>query len=162
MSNKVLKLLLVEDSHVDAFMIKKVLQKNMPYKCKIEHIDDMKNAENFLQENSVDIILLDLGLPDTRGGKDTFNRAYISQSETPIIILTSKEDHDLAVSLVDEGAEDYVRKSNITSDPERICDAIDFAVCRHKNSTAIKNQKNEAVIEKDMMLEWVRGGYSVK
>lgn len=158
-----LTLLLVEDSTIDAYMIQKVLGKNMPYPCVIKHVEGMAHAEQFLAEDDgIDIILLDLGLPDTQGGKDTLIRMQAIQENIPVIILTSKQDHDLAVSLVDEGAEDYVKKEKIASDPERICDAIDFAVCRHKNSNEFKQQKDKAVKEKEAMMEWVTGGYSVK
>jgi DNA-binding NtrC family response regulator len=158
-----LKLLLVEDSTVDAYMIQKVLQKNMPYQCDITHVDSIKTAEHLLEDASdVSLILLDLGLPDTQGGKDTLERINLAQENIPVIILTSKHDHDLAVSLVDKGAEDYVKKEKIASDPERICDAIDFAVCRHKNTSKVKQQRDKAVKEKEYIMTWVAGGYSVK
>lgn len=158
-----LHILLVEDSKIQAFTLQKVLEKHMSDAHIVTHVDNMADALKLLRtEKTFDLILLDLGLPDTDGGKDTFHRIHDACKDIPIIIVTSKSNHDLSVGLVDEGAEDYVRKEKIVSDPERICDAIDFSICRHKHLVEDKQEKEAAIKEKDAMMEWMNGGYSVR
>lgn len=143
-------------------MIKKVLKMHLCQNHEITCAENMSTALEALRSGErYDLVLLDLGLPDTSDAQDSFNRVYGSYQDVPIIILTSKADHELAVGLVDEGAADYVKKDKISSDPERICDAIDFAICRHKHTVEEKQQTERAVKEKEAMMEWVRGGYSV-
>ena len=115
-----LKILLVEDSETDAYAISRVLQHHMEFPCELKHVESMAEAETLLQQNkdAIDLILLDLGLPDTQGGNDTFQRLENVKEHVPVIVLTSVHDHDLAIGMVDDGAEDYVRKSSVTADPD--------------------------------------------
>lgn len=159
---KHLDMLLIEDSKVDAYIVRKILNKHMSYPCHVRHVENMTAAEAVLKESrNIDLILLDLGLPDTDGGTDTFQRMENVKEDIPVVILTNKHDHELAVNIVDEGAEDYIRKSAIGDDPELLCDAIDFAVCRHKHLAELKKQKISELEEKDKVIQWVTGSYSV-
>ena len=162
LDNKHLRILLVEDGKVDAYVIKSTLNKYMSYHCRVRHAENMAMAEVvLLGGDPVDLILLDLGLPDTKGGINTFQRIVDINKTIPVIILTSEHDHELAVSIVDNGAEDYIRKSTMVNDPEVFCDAIDFAVCRHKHLAEIELEKKCDIKEKDMVIQWVTGSYSV-
>lgn len=158
-----INILLVEDSETDAYTVRRILSKHMGHPCRIKHVECMTDAEAALKEdNNIDLILLDLGLPDTAGGEDTFQRVENVKDEIPVIILTSVHDHELAVGIVDKGAEDYVRKSSISSDPEILCEAIDFAVCRHEKFESIKEEADKELEEKDRVIGWMCGDYSVK
>lgn len=157
-----LNILLIEDTETDAYTVQRVVRKHLGHPCRIQHVTCMADAENFLKEHQdIDLILLDLGLPDTTGGEDTFNRVESVKDKIPVIILTSVHDHELAVGIVDKGAEDYVRKSSISADPEVLCDAIDFAVCRHKHVEEIKQKADKELEEKDQVIGWMSGNYSV-
>ncbi|MCB1556377.1 MAG: response regulator [Alphaproteobacteria bacterium] len=147
------KVLLVEDSKTDAYVVIRALSKRASCPCDIIHAHSMKEAEqHLLNEKGIDIVLLDLGLPDTVDNHDTFKRLDEARGDIPVIVLTSVHDHALAVGLVDSGAADYVRKASIHSDPEILCDAVDFAVCRHKNVSKM-------IQEKDQVIGWMRGTY---
>lgn len=156
-----LNLLLVEDSFVDALMVKKLLSRHMPYLCQIIHAEDMAHAQIILNSDHIDIILLDLGLPDTEGGTDTFERIEEIRGEIPVVILTSEDNHELAMDLVDNGAEDFIKKSTIINTPELLCNALDFAVCRHDHFVNIKEHSVSELKEKDMVIQWLTGSYSV-
>ncbi|MCB9989693.1 MAG: response regulator [Rhodospirillales bacterium] len=153
-------ILLIEDSESDAYTVKRVLSKHMKHPCRVVHAESMAEAEGILSTGDIDLILLDLGLPDTDGGHDTFHRLSGVKEDIPVIILTSMNDHEMAVSIVGKGAEDFVRKSVISSAPDVLCDVIDFSVCRHKNMLEIKAQKEKEINEKNEVIQWVTGGYS--
>lgn len=163
MGSNELNILLIEDSETDAFMVRQTMTKGMKMSCNIFHVTTMKEAESLLRDKkeTIDVILLDLGLPDTEGGKDSFKRLSDVKEEIPVIIHTSTKDHDLAVSIVGDGAEDYVRKSDFADDPKILCEAIEYAVHRHHYLKEIKEEKDKEIKEKDRIIKWVTGGYSV-
>ena len=162
--NKALNILLVEDSETDAYTVQRALGKYMNHPCTLQHVESMKDAEQYLKDTThVDVILLDLGLPDTSGGKDTYERISNAKSEdVPVIILTSVHDHELAVGMVDSGAEDFVRKSSVSADPEVLCDAIEFSVRRHCNLEEIKEETNALLQEKDNVINWMAGSNTAR
>lgn len=149
-----LRILHVEDSETDAVIIQRAIKKKLP-KSHITHINNMKDVETALQEDGdFDIILLDLGLPDTSDRRESFKRVEKLKKNIPVIILTSVNDHDLALGFVGEGAENYIKKSVVCETPETLQEAIEFAVCHYRH-------KKSELAQKDQMLHWVTGGYSV-
>lgn len=162
MNDDVLHILLIEDSDTDAYMIRRLMDKGMNYACEVIHVTNMADAEAVLKsKKETDVILLDLGLPDTKGGADTFKRLSAVKEKIPVIVQTCTSDHDLAVSIIGDGAEDYVKKSSFTEDPKVLCDAIEYAVHRHKHLTEIKAGKDKKIKEKDQIIKWITGSYSV-
>lgn len=110
-------LLLVEDSETDAYIIKRILEKNLNPSCHIRHAENMAEAEAALAEEKsrIDLVLLDLGLPDTSGRIETYKRLENAKHKSnlddiPVVILTSVNDRKLALGIVDSGAENYVKK----------------------------------------------------
>jgi DNA-binding response OmpR family regulator len=65
-----------------------------------------------LAEGGVDLILLDLTLPDSQG-LETFTRVYQQSPDTPIILLTGIEDEELAIQAAHQGAQDYLAKGQL-------------------------------------------------
>ena len=69
----------------------------------------MSEAEKHLAENAVDIILLDLGLPDAQG-LAAVRRAHAVAPRVPLVVLTGMDDEVLAAQALQEGAQDYLIK----------------------------------------------------
>lgn len=104
-----IKVLLVEDNPGDARLIQEKL--NTPQKCfTLHHEHDLKSALEFLRKNTVDVILLDLNMPDSRG-IDTYHKINSSAESTAIIILTGLEDEGYAIKAMQSGAQDYLSKN---------------------------------------------------
>src|SRR4249919_1869755 len=74
----------------------------------------MADAERVLAERAVDIILLDLGLPDAQG-LEAVRRAHAVAPRVPLVVLTGLDDEVLAAQTLQEGAQDYLIKGQITS-----------------------------------------------
>ena len=159
-----LNILLIEDSETDAYIIRRVLSSHMRHPCCVIHAESMATAKAILEKSdnkdSIDLILLDLGLPDTNNNDDTFARMNEIKEVIPVIILTNLQDHEFALSTMNAGAEDYVVKSAISKNPEVICDAIDFAVCRHRRIEEIQEEADHDLKEKDMIIRWMSGDYN--
>jgi signal transduction histidine kinase len=66
-------------------------------------------------QGSVDVVLLDLGLPDSQG-LATVATMRAAVPHVPIIVLTGLDDLELAVHAVREGAQDYLVKGTATVD----------------------------------------------
>lgn len=158
-------ILLVEDNPDDAFLIRRKLGQHLQENFELVHKTTMAYAVDFLREHHdrIALILLDLGLPDTTDGRSTF-RAVQSRAADhhPIVILTGLNDHDLALELVREGAADFVNKSLIYDRPEMLRDAVDFAMCRHGLRKASDQKAIETLAQKDQVINWMSGGYSVQ
>lgn len=153
----------IEDTETDAEIVRRALKKHMQHPYELLRAKSMAEAEKILNGNDreINLILLDLGLPDTNDRMDTFNRLGSAKKEPiPTIVLTSVNDRDLAVSMIGNGANDYVRKSRISLDPEGLCDAIDFAWCRENNVASLHDKQEKALAEKDDIIHWMGGGYS--
>jgi diguanylate cyclase (GGDEF)-like protein/PAS domain S-box-containing protein len=115
MSKKSIKtVLLVEDNPGDARLLREMLQEEGLYSSELLHADSMDRAEKVLAEHAVDIILLDLGLPDAQG-LEAVRRARAVASRVPLVVLTGLDDEVLAAQTLQEGAQDYLIKGQITS-----------------------------------------------
>ncbi len=109
------KVLLIEDNPGDAKFIKEILAEARSVLFDLEWKDNLLEGLKRLTEKDVDVVLLDLMLPDSAGA-DTFARAYACAPHVPILVLTGLDDETLAIKAVKEGAQDYLVKGHIDSD----------------------------------------------
>jgi two-component system cell cycle sensor histidine kinase/response regulator CckA len=105
------RLLLVEDNLGDARLLGEMLREST-HNIEWTHVESMSAAEGHLAEHEVDIILLDLGLPDAQGLAGV-RRARAAAAHIPLVVLTGLDDESLATQAVQEGAQDYLIKSQI-------------------------------------------------
>jgi diguanylate cyclase (GGDEF)-like protein len=113
MSTKLIKtILLVEDNAGDARLIREMLNEQGSRDTELTHVDCMSAAEKHLAEHAVDIILLDLGLPDAQG-LEAIRRAHAAAPGVPLVVLTGLDDESLAVQALQQGAQDYLINGQI-------------------------------------------------
>ena len=137
---KPIKVLLIEDSKEDAVIIKEMLNDTLKVPFYLEHVERLKDGFELLFQDSYDVILLDLNLPDS-WGFDTFIRTYDQASELPIVILSGFDDEGTAIKAVSEGAQDYLIKGE--NDGRLIARSIYYAIERKKiENQLIKTQKD--------------------
>jgi signal transduction histidine kinase len=103
------KVLLVEDNPGDARLLREMFNENGPLDVELACVSFMSEAEEYLAAGTVDIILLDLGLPDAQGVA-AIRRARIAAPDVPLIVLTGLDDEVLATQSLQEGAQDYLIK----------------------------------------------------
>lgn len=145
----------VEDNEADSYLVKRALQNNMP-DATLLRAETVAGAEAILQSGKqIDLILLDLGLPDITGRIEAFSRITKHGKDIPVIVLTGFEDHEMVVGLVHDGADNFIRKSMVGSHPQMLCEAINIAFCHRQN---IENH----IKEKDQVIQWMCGNYSVQ
>jgi diguanylate cyclase (GGDEF)-like protein/PAS domain S-box-containing protein len=105
----VFRVLLVEDCPDHADLIRGKLKRSQRMRSEITHVDRLNKGLDLLENGQFDVVLLDFSLPDSFG-LETFRRTHAVAPRTPIIVLTSLDDNDLAVQAVREGAQDYLIK----------------------------------------------------
>ncbi len=92
----VFSVLLIEDNEGDAFLVCDCLMNSEPGRFKITQSDRLASGLACLSHENFDLVLLDLSLPDS-DGFETFRRVRESSPYTPIVVLTGRDDLDLAI-----------------------------------------------------------------
>lgn len=114
-------ILLVEDTAAHALLIQRSLDK---LGWQVEHVTRGLSALDNLRQKSNQIVLLDLSLPDFDGIELTSEILSINP-HIPIIIVTSQEDVKKSVQAMQNGAWDYVIKSDQTTFNSQLSKSIE-------------------------------------
>jgi two-component system, cell cycle response regulator len=130
-----LTVLLIEDSEVDAVLVSEMLAKARGLNAKMIRCDRLETGLVELAKDGVDVVLLDLSLPDSRG-LETFARVSATGPDVPIIVMSSHRDEELAVTAVRNGAQDYLMKGQVTI--ESLARALQYGVERHRLLASIR------------------------
>jgi two-component system sensor histidine kinase/response regulator len=109
---KATRLLFVEDDAVYFNLLKRLLQNADDTKFDIQWASTLQQAFSDLQEKEIDVVLLDLNLPDSEG-METFQRLYKHAGGIPIIVLSGSNDEKQAMETVRLGAQDFLIKGQI-------------------------------------------------
>lgn len=111
---KALRLLIVEDDIVDRKLLERLLAKSSLDVAEVRYADRLSAALDCLSESSFDVVLLDLGLPDSRGTESVIN-IQSRAPHVPIIVLSGLDDETTATSAVQKGVQDYLIKGQVDS-----------------------------------------------
>lgn len=111
-NRETISVLLVEDNPGDARLIRAYLEGSSIYQFELSHATDLGNAISVLEKRVYDAILLDLGLPDSRGFA-SLESLQEQARDVPIIVLTGLDDEEIALKVVQHGAQDYLVKDRI-------------------------------------------------
>jgi Flp pilus assembly CpaE family ATPase len=94
--------------------------------------ESLSSAMTRLARGGIDIVLLDLGLPDSHG-IETFLALRSRCSGVPVIVLSSADSEPMALETIRHGGEDYLVKSTCTG--ALLVRNISHAVVRHRRQT---------------------------
>lgn len=106
--------LLIEDNPGDARLIREMLIDVPTMSFAVDPVDSLEAGLARLKEKKYDVILTDLNLPDS-SGLATFLAVYSKVPKLPIVVLTGLSDESFGVQTVQEGAQDYLVKQDVTS-----------------------------------------------
>ncbi|HST79216.1 MAG TPA: response regulator [Verrucomicrobiae bacterium] len=137
---KPVKILLVEDSSVDARLVSGLLR-NAAQSTDCTHVRNLSDALARLSNSDTDVILLDLNLGDS-SGYETFDRVRRAAPGAAILVLSGSDDEELASRTVREGGQDYLVKGSF--DGKLLLRAIRYAVERKTSEEALR--KSEATV----------------
>jgi len=141
MDTKPIFALLIEDDPDDAVLIQRYLFGAMTVPYEVHHVDRIGKGLERLLEGNIDVVLLDLGLPDDQGGLSAFEKAHAQAPDVPIIVLTGHDDDGWAIESVQKGAQDYLVKGQISGG--LLVRSLRYAIERQKLLTQLEHSKKE-------------------
>jgi diguanylate cyclase (GGDEF)-like protein len=124
------RVLLVEDNPGDARLVREALNEGAPDVFAVQVATSLQQALESLAPPAepVDVVLLDLSLPDSQG-LETYRAIHLQHPAVPVLVLSGLNDESIALKAVNEGAQDFLRKSRV--DSELLPRAIRYAIERH-------------------------------
>ena len=134
MESNTINILLVEDNLDDVHFLRMVLNKGSGVRFHLEPARNLAESLARLAKGGIDIVLLDLTLPES-SGMDTFHAIKTHANDVPIIILSGMDDENLALNAVHAGAEDYLVKGRV--DSQLITRAVVYAIERTESRKAL-------------------------
>ncbi|MDD4968294.1 MAG: response regulator [Paludibacter sp.] len=134
------KILLIEDNPGDSRLIQEMLNDITSFKYKLVVADTLKEGCQLILKNEFILILLDLNLPDSTG-KSTFDVIIQYAVHTPVVLISGLQNVELSLSLIKEGAQDYIIKPDLNS--SLLGRTIEFAIERKKLMTQLRAKTSE-------------------
>lgn len=119
--------LLIEDNVIDAKWVERGLSQTDSEKFIVHNVDSIDQVAGFLDNNAVDVIVLDLNLPDSNGWHTVVQIAD-TRPGTPIVVLSGHDDVETIREALLAGAQTYQVKNIGTQD--NLAERIDFAIRR--------------------------------
>ena len=132
-----IRVLLVEDNPGDARLIQEMLAEGKVSRFDLVCADRFSDGMARLAERAIDVVLLDLSLPDSRG-LETFVQMQDQVPDVPVLVLTGFDDEDLGVQAVREGAQDYLVKGQV--DQHLLVRAVHYAIERKRVERELRKQ----------------------
>ena len=102
----------MEDNPGDRRLIREMLAEASDVTFRVQYADRLQTAMQYLGQSEVEVVLLDLGLPDSQG-LETLRKVYAQVSGMPIVVLTGLNDEVIGVQAINEGAQDYLIKGQV-------------------------------------------------
>ena len=130
-------ILIIEDNPGDVRLIKEVLAETNGEVFELKYADSLSGGLKKISENTVDIVLLDLSLPDS-AGLETITGFSEKNKDIPLIVLTGTVDLDVAIRALDIGAQDYLVKGQF--DGASLTRSIRYAIERKKIEVELKKK----------------------
>ena len=110
--NTEIRALLIEDNADDALLMQTELAQSDRVSCEVIWTERLSAGLERLDDADFDVVLLDLGLPDSQGIA-TLRTVQDHSADVPVVVLTGLDDHAVAYELVKGGAQDHLVKGKV-------------------------------------------------
>jgi signal transduction histidine kinase/DNA-binding response OmpR family regulator len=135
----VINVLLVEDNPGDIRLLELMLAQAHSRATHLESVRRFADALERLANPGIDVVLLDLSLPDSHG-LETLVRAQTKSPNTPIVVLTSLDNEERGLEAVQRGAQDYLIKGQV--DGNLLIRAMRYAITRKQLEVELHKHRN--------------------
>jgi DNA-binding response OmpR family regulator len=137
------RLLIVEDNAGDARLLQEMFCEPDSPAMEVRLVGTMRDAEALLAGGAVDVILLDLNLPDAQG-LEAVQRTQTVARHVPLVVLTGLDDDAVAIQALQQGAQDYLVKNQI--ERRGLLRALRYAVERKAMEEALFAETERAQV----------------
>lgn len=127
-----IEVLLVEDNESDALLITMALKDSKEY-FKVEHVTTAKATIRRIDNDCPNVILLDLGLPDSNG-LETLDRIIEACPLTPVVILSGLDNEDFIIEAANHGASEYIIKDQNSLTSANLRKVIHYVISNRENT----------------------------
>ncbi len=145
-----MRILLVEDNPSDAELVRELLSEYPEHSFSIRHELSLGSARTALDDGGTDLILLDLGLPDSQG-METVREMRVAAQGIPIVVLTGLNDEDVGIRTLQEGAQDYLAKGWMNG--PALIRSIRYAEERNRIGADLTRKNEELAASKEELRE---------
>jgi signal transduction histidine kinase len=154
--------LLIEDNPADARLITEYLaEQSWPNidadAPTVDHVDRLAEARDALTE-AVDVVLLDLGLPDS-SGVETLDEVLSIGVPAPVVVMTGLDDERVGVDAVEHGAQDYLVKDDVT--PRLLQQTLRYAIRREQQQRELRQRNAELALLNQVVRHDIRNDVAV-
>ncbi|MBS0170189.1 MAG: PAS domain S-box protein [Nitrospira sp.] len=129
--------LLIEDNPGDVRLLRELLGNTGAGAFTLTQVDRLAAGIRHLEESTIDVILLDLSLPDSQGTETLLN-IHAAARGVPIVVMTATENEELALQLIQAGAQDYLVKGQTTV--SQLTRTLKYAVGRKRLEETLREQ----------------------
>ena len=133
-----MKILLFEDNSDHADLFQANLQLSDFSDAEVFRVTSLKDGKQLLDQDFVDLIFLDLSLPDSNA-TETIERIALLRIYAPIIVLTSFNDKKTILDVIKKGADDCLPKLDLT--PESLERTIQYTLDRSDHKKKLRESE---------------------
>jgi DNA-binding response OmpR family regulator len=133
-----LSALIVEDNPTDILLLEQSLGRHVSSSHQAATLQQCREA---IERQSFDVILLDLGLPDSKG-LETLQAVRALAPDTAIVVLTGLDDEETGLAAMQSGAQDYLCKGQADT-PALLARVIRYAVERHRRNLSADAERQK-------------------
>lgn len=109
-----IRILQIEDDSLFAFLTREMLSESEGLSFRLVWLDSLTDGIKTIEKGEIDLILLDLCLPDSPDRLETLRRILQIVHQVPVAVLTAYEDRDFARQAIEMGAWKYLVKRELT------------------------------------------------
>jgi putative two-component system response regulator len=135
MTDRSISALLIEDNSLDTRLIRECLSEVTNTRVTLECADCLSAGLQRLHSAPPDVLLLDLGLPDSQG-LHTLSRVLAEAPGAPVVVITGLDDEQTAYQALGEGAQDYLIKGHV--DGDLLVRSMRYAIERKRSQQALQ------------------------
>lgn len=122
-----IRILIVEDDPSDLELVRDLFGTTSCAAFEVNHASTLAGALGLLRDNPFDVVLLDLGLPDSNG-VETFVQLHKAAPEVPVLVFNGNDEDSVGLAAMEEGAQDLVVKKRVQK--RLVENAVRYAVIR--------------------------------
>ncbi len=149
---ELIKVLLIEDNRVEARQTQQWLGEANDGFFEVTWVEQLKQGLERIAAGGIDIVLLDLNLPDSQG-LETFVKLHDQEPDIPIVVLTGEYDEAIGTSAIEKGAQDYLIKTQANS--ASLAHVLHYALGRHRahlEQLATERRRQQAEMAREVQL----------
>ena len=139
MEGEKIRILLIEDNPGDARLIRELLSAKESASFDLEHADRLSTGLARLAQGNIDVIFLDLSLPDSHG-LDGLNKICAQAPKVPVVVLSGLSDEAVTINAMQEGAQDYLVKGCV--DSTLLVRSLRYAIERQHLRVALRESES--------------------